>query len=115
MYHLPSIREMRHLLVKGMVSTLRYRPSMYAGGVTLLRTAEHRAEGSHSALLGWDTVSSRPVQVYPIPGYHLTLLRQPNTPVVAQVLQDVLDSAYQPQQGHLVGQSSPAHAAGQST
>jgi amino acid adenylation domain-containing protein len=113
MYHLPTIREMLHLLVKGLVSTLRYRPSIYPGRVTLLRTDEHRAEGSHSALLGWDTVSSRAVQVYPIPGYHLTLLRQPHLPVVAQVLEDVLDAAYRAQQDDLAGRSSPAHAAGQ--
>jgi thioesterase domain-containing protein len=113
LYHLPTVREMFHLLIKGLVSTLRYRPSMYPGRVTLLRTDEHRAEGSHSALLGWDTVSSQAVQVHPIPGYHLTLLRQPHLPVVAQVLQDVLDAAHQAQQGDLAGRSSPAHAAAQ--
>jgi amino acid adenylation domain-containing protein len=113
MYHLPTVREMLHLLGRGLTSTLRYRPSVYSGHVTLLRTDEHGAEGSHSALLGWDTVSRRAVQVHPIPGNHLTLLRQPHLPVVAQVLQDVLDAAYRAQQEDLPTRSSPAHAPGQ--
>jgi thioesterase domain-containing protein len=112
MYHLPTIREMVHLLRPGIRSTLRYRPSSFAGQVTLLRTKEHSAEGVHSALLGWDTVSSMEVEVRPIPGNHLTLLRQPYMAEVAQVLQDVLDASHRNPQDGLSSESSPAHAAG---
>jgi thioesterase domain-containing protein len=112
MYHLPTIREMLHLLGPGIRSTLRYRPSSFAGQVTLLRTKEHSAEGVHSALLGWDTVSSMDVEVRPIPGNHLTLLRQPHTSEVAQVLQDVLDASHRNTQHVRFSKSSPAHAAG---
>lgn len=113
MYHLPTVREMVLLLSRGLISTLRYGPAVYAGSVTLLRTEEHGAEGSHSALLGWDTVSSGAVRVHPIPGNHLTVLRQPHMPVVARVLQAVLDEAHHAQEDNRPSRSSPAHAAGQ--
>lgn len=101
LYHLPTVREMFRLLRTGVMSTLRYRPSVYSGRVTLLRTDAHGAEGAHSSLLGWDTVSNWTVQVRPIPGNHLTVLRQPHTPVVAEVLEAVLDAAQREQESTL--------------
>jgi hypothetical protein len=113
MYHLPTIREMVQLFVKGLGATLRYRPALYSGAVTLLRTDMHRAEGVHSALLGWDTVSTQVVQVHSIPGSHLTLLRQPHLPMVADILQVVLDAVHPAGEEYLANQPSPAHAAGE--
>ena len=112
-YHLPTVGEMVQLFVKGLAATLRYRPSVYSGDVTLLRTDVHRAEGIHSALLGWDTVSNRAVHVHRIPGNHLTLLRQPHLRTVAQVLQEVLDEAGRAREHDGAVESSPTLAAGQ--
>ncbi len=111
MYHLPTIREMVQLFIKGLTATLRYRPSIYSGSVTLLRTNAHGAEGDHTALLGWDTVSSQAVQVRQIPGTHLTLLRQPHLQPVAQVLQAVIDEAHQAQEDYRATPASPAYTA----
>jgi thioesterase domain-containing protein len=111
MYHLPTIREMVQLFIKGLTATLRYRPSIYSGSVTLLRTNAHGAEGDYTALLGWDTVSSQAVQVRQIPGTHLTLLRQPHLQPVAQVLQAVIDEAHQAQEDYRATPASPAYTA----
>lgn len=111
MYHLPTIREMVQLFIKGLTATLRYRPSIYSGSVTLLRTNAHGAEGDYTALLGWDTVSSQAVQVRQIPGTHLTLLRQPHLQPVAQVLQAVIDEAHQAQEDYRATPVSPAYTA----
>lgn len=113
MYHLPTIKEMAQLFVQGLSATLRYRPSIYAGTVTLLRTDLHSAEGVHSARLGWDTVSTRAVQVNRIPGNHLTLLRHPHLREVADVLQAVLDGADPAFEEVSSNRPFAAHAAGQ--
>ena len=114
LYHLPTLREMLGFLFGGLVSTLRYRPAVYPGPVSLLRTAEHSSAGPYREFLGWETVSDEAVRAYAVPGNHLTLLRKPHLPVLAETLQGLLDATQRGPEEGPARRSSPTRSTGQS-
>jgi len=43
--------------------------------------------------LGWQRFSTQPVQVYPVPGNHISMLTDPHAKVVAEAIRTTLDAA----------------------
>ncbi|HLL47904.1 MAG TPA: hypothetical protein VK399_14430, partial [Longimicrobiaceae bacterium] len=60
-----------------------------AGGWDELRAGGYRRPPA----LGWDRLSSRPVEVRPVPGDHLTLTTEPIVGTVAALWRECLDGA----------------------
>lgn len=68
-------------------ATMAYKPGVYAGNVKLFR-AEQREEFFESdPLCFWGGLASGGVDVYPVPGTHDDILRQPSVRVLARLLQ----------------------------
>jgi len=75
-----------------------YRPGPYDGPLTLFRVedeepGEGRAGKRRPAALGWDAVCSRPVEIVPVRGNHLTLTAEPSVGPIAALWRQVLDRA----------------------
>jgi len=68
-----------------------YRPRPYAGCVTLILGSEPLAGVRHDPAEEWRTIC-RHVDLYCVPGSHLTMLRDPNARHVAAVLRRCLDT-----------------------
>ncbi|HEX6506608.1 MAG TPA: amino acid adenylation domain-containing protein, partial [Chloroflexota bacterium] len=91
LYHLPTIREMARSFLMGAAAAVRYRPGVYEGSISLL-SAEHGSAGQErGATLGWDELANAKVRVYPVPGNHMTLLREPHIDTVAAALSSALE------------------------
>ncbi|HTU45291.1 MAG TPA: amino acid adenylation domain-containing protein [Bryobacteraceae bacterium] len=80
------------------ISTVEnYSPGIYPGTLTLFRSTEREPESTkawmaagidaNDEMRGWDSLSTQPVQVEPITGYHSTMLKEPYVQIVAQKLQ----------------------------
>ncbi len=88
--------------VRGIVQTLKadelaflnYLPQGgYQGRITLFRTSEVYEEAlemlgeiTSDQTWGWNQLSSQPVEVYMVPGSHITMLREPHVMVLAEKL-----------------------------
>jgi thioesterase domain-containing protein len=79
---------------RGLIATLRYRPRVFSGSVTLLRTGDQTIGGEQTALLGWDKLACS-VKLSMVPGNHMTLLRRPYVTELARPLQMLLDESRQ--------------------
>jgi thioesterase domain-containing protein len=94
LYHPPAIRQMLDAFGRGLIATLRYRPRVFSGSVTLLRTGDQTIGGEQTALLGWDKLACS-VKLSMVPGNHMTLLRRPYVTELARPLQMLLDESRQ--------------------
>jgi amino acid adenylation domain-containing protein/non-ribosomal peptide synthase protein (TIGR01720 family) len=81
----------------------RYRPSPYAGRITLFRAGEGSPlaarRGQHEergASLGWGELSPFPVEVHEVPGDHESLVSDPHVITLAARLRECLLAAPQP-------------------
>ena len=63
-----------------------YRAKPYRGRISLFRVANRHPGYIHDPDLGWGGLAGGGVEVYEIPGDHVTLWREPNVRVLAQKL-----------------------------
>ena len=71
-------------------AALGYVPQHYPGRVTLLRAAEQLAEALEDSTMGWGELASAGVDLYIVPGNHLTILHKPNVQVLAERLKSCI-------------------------
>lgn len=71
----------------------RYRPKPYPGRITLFKAAEQRAEFGPDPGLGWGGVAGGGVEIFEVPGDHITILDQPRVVELAEQLRMCLDAA----------------------
>jgi len=69
-----------------------YRPRPYPGPITLFRAADAGFDASAGHDLGWGRLTPRPVEVYELPGDHITLMAEPHIAVLAARLRACLDA-----------------------
>ena len=81
---LASVRASRQVLLQS-----------YPGPVTLLRSTQDFGAIAHRPDLGWGDFARGGVDVVPVPGDHMTLVRQPHVPIVAERLAACLAKARQ--------------------
>jgi thioesterase domain-containing protein/acyl carrier protein len=72
---------------------LRYRPKPYPGRITLFKAAEHEAVFGPDPEMGWGRVARGGVEVYEVPGDHMTILDEPRLAKLVERLQVCLDAA----------------------
>jgi thioesterase domain-containing protein len=83
--------------VKNMELSLRalheYSPRHYPGRLTLFRARTRPLTHSQSADLGWREWVTGDVEILPIPGHHVSMMKEPNVQVLARKLQSAADHA----------------------
>lgn len=83
------LRRANPLMRTNLRAVKEYQPQPYPGAITLFR-AHHQS--LHSAYdLGWSRLCPNGVQVFNVPGNHMTLLREPNVQILAGHLQQCLE------------------------
>jgi hypothetical protein len=65
-----------------------YRPRLYPGRLTLIRSTDRRAEDGDDAYLGWGHLIGGGIDVYHIPSTHLNILQEPAVQVLSARLRD---------------------------
>jgi thioesterase domain-containing protein/acyl carrier protein len=63
---------------------------VYPNQITVFPASEQFCD---DPAMGWDKVSSEPVQIYSVPGDHLTMMTEPHVRVLAEKLRACLDKA----------------------
>jgi amino acid adenylation domain-containing protein/non-ribosomal peptide synthase protein (TIGR01720 family) len=71
-----------------------YTPKPYTGRITLFRSAESVAEYSQEPDMGWGKLAQGGVEIYDVPGDHLSMLQEPNVQVLAEALRACLEKEY---------------------
>ena len=82
-----------------------YKPHhVYPGKITLFRARSSQQieqllqlmnihKGDEVEAEGWNQLTSQPLEIYDVPGNHLTILEEPNVRIVAEKLKVCLDLA----------------------
>jgi thioesterase domain-containing protein len=83
-------RRVAEAVVQGLAS---YRPGIYPGRVTLFRSRMQPLLGAHAPDNGWGRLAGAGVEVQPVPGNHLAMLREPHVRVLARRLRGCLHRA----------------------
>ena len=68
-------------------------PTLYNGRLTLFRTKKQLRVRINDYKMGWGKRATGGVDVYPIPGVHAVLLREPSVIVLAEKMQECIDRA----------------------
>jgi hypothetical protein len=72
--------------------SLLYRPEPYPGRITLFKAAEEEAEFGPDPELGWGGVARGGVEVFEVPGDHISILDQPRVAELADRLRGCLEA-----------------------
>jgi thioesterase domain-containing protein len=86
----PLPRALSNVTVINRHASREYVPRVYAGRVTLFRAREGRY-GEDDPALGWAPLAAGGLDLIEVPGDHVTMLREPNTAVLAEHLGRCLD------------------------
>jgi thioesterase domain-containing protein len=68
-----------------------YRPRYYRGRIALMRAEQQPVGTVPNRCLGWEPLAGEGVDVYPVPGGHVSILTEPNVAHVAVALREALD------------------------
>jgi thioesterase domain-containing protein len=63
---------------------------VYPNQITVFPASEQFCD---DPAMGWDQVSSEPVETYSVPGDHITMVTEPHVQVLAEKLRACLDKA----------------------
>jgi len=72
----------------------RYAPQPYPSKITLFRAQEKDPKQFHDDLLGWRYLAEGGIEIYDVPGHHLSLMLEPQVATLAKLLQVCLNKAY---------------------
>ncbi len=68
-----------------------YKPGKYPGRLTLFRGSDARNSEQDDPTLGWGKWAGGGVELYDVPGTHLSMLEEPHAKVLAEHLTDCLN------------------------
>ncbi len=98
---IPWMRRFSHGAILRMEAIKRYNPAVYDGVIRLFRSELNEPETEKAWLelgvdlsnpsLGWDLLSTKPLVIERIPGYHVTMVEEPYAPVLAAKLRSAID------------------------
>ncbi|HEY9762642.1 MAG TPA: AMP-binding protein, partial [Trichocoleus sp.] len=80
-----AIAPMLRIVYANAQAAYRYVPQPYSGRITLFRAAEQADAIAQDETLGWRALAND-IQLHPVPGNHLSLLKQPHVQTLAQKL-----------------------------
>lgn len=86
----PAIPPMAELFRLHVALTGTYAPRAYAQRVTLLKVTRLGGRNASDPTWGWSMLAAGGVEVIPVPGEHLTVLRMPHVEALAGVLSECL-------------------------
>ncbi|MGL5194112.1 MAG: thioesterase domain-containing protein, partial [Chroococcales cyanobacterium] len=73
-------------------AVLDYHPSIYPDRITLITSSDRAIASGQDPTLGWGQLTEEPIELIPIPGNHLTMLRKPQVQHLADRLRDCIES-----------------------
>ena len=99
------------------VAYMAYRPESYQGNVALFTPRRKRRGLVNDPFLGWRGLFTGRFEVRPVPGYHRSILREPNVRQLAQALRALLipfqeHTSHQPHGPEETLQVAPAVSSG---
>ena len=71
-----------------------YKPSPYSGSVVIFQTEKQPLGINPDPTLGWRKWLKGDLQLYKIPGYHRTILKEPHVQTLAKQLRECLNTVY---------------------
>lgn len=80
-----AIRSLLPIVFANSQAAYRYVPRPYSDRITLFTATEQPDSLKNSPSLGWDALAGE-IQLHPVPGNHLSLLKQPSVQTLAQQL-----------------------------
>ncbi len=91
---LPHARRLLEVFKASVTAVAHYAPQVYPDQITLFRTAPEQPDEPQSddPTMGWSQLAVQPIEVYPIPGTHSTLLFEPHVRVLAEQLRACLET-----------------------
>jgi amino acid adenylation domain-containing protein len=80
-----------NVLDANLEATRNYQPQVYPGKVTLFRCQVQPISQALHHDLGWSELVTGDIEIYPIPGDHLSILKEPHVQVLAKKLKSCLE------------------------
>ncbi len=75
------------------VAGTHYSPQPYEGAVTLFRASEKSLRGDHDPDAGWTELARGGLQIFEIPGGHVSIMSEPQVQLLAEQLTACIDQA----------------------
>lgn len=71
----------------------QYQPQSYQGKITLLRAVDWLGGIGHEIdrYLGWGSLTNQSIDVYHVPGDHLSMFKKTNLPILAETLKNCIE------------------------
>jgi thioesterase domain-containing protein/acyl carrier protein len=88
---LEQLRHFLHLFKVNVQAMQKYRPQSYPGQIIFFRASEQTAYNPQNPERGWIDVAAGGVEVYDVPGNHITMNHPPHVEVIAKRLMAYLD------------------------
>lgn len=89
-------RYMQRYFETNNIAVKLYMPQSYSGRITLFRSSEgyeYTEQRSPDALLGWGKIARNRVDVYEIPGNHMSIVREPSVKLLGEILKNCIEKA----------------------
>jgi amino acid adenylation domain-containing protein len=74
-------------------AALSYVPQVYPSKITLLKNSEQSIIANQDPSMGWGDLAGGGVEIYNIPGNHLTMLKKPHVQVLSEHLRTCIENA----------------------
>jgi amino acid adenylation domain-containing protein len=74
-------------------AALSYVPQVYSSKITLLKNSEQGITANQDPSMGWGELAGGGVEIYSIPGNHLTMLKKPHVQVLTEQLRTCIENA----------------------
>ncbi|MBD1945652.1 hypothetical protein H6F50_25420 [Coleofasciculus sp. FACHB-712] len=68
-------------------------PQVYPSKITLLKNSEQNIAANQDPSMGWGELAGGGVEIYNIPGNHLTMLKKPHVQVLTEQLRTCIENA----------------------
>ena len=97
---LPQLHRLLQVFKSNVQATSSYVPQVYPGRIVLFQATEWFAAAQHpqgqmpDSAIGWRQLSTKPLEVQPIPGDHYTILSEPHVRVLAEQLKICLGKTF---------------------
>ena len=87
---LPQLRSLLQVFKSNIQATLKYVAPVYPNQIILLRASDRVSSELNDPTLGWDKLSSEPLEILNIPGNHYTMLGLPHIQILTERLRSYL-------------------------
>lgn len=86
-----AVRRLLPVMWANTKAYVNYKPRVYPGEMTLIRSRHPARNINRYPTLGWNELVQKEIDILDIPGHHLNILRQPHVETLAEMLKSCLD------------------------